>query len=233
MGKYIIFSLFMVYGCNVIAQERGYFIDDRDQIKYKTVTIGNQIWMAENLAFLPKVSESGEGSKEKAYFYVYGYAGSSVDSAKRDSLYLIYGVLYNWVAAKTACPEGWHLPSDEEWQILEEYLGVPKNKLNDYYARGDVADKLKKVGFWKSASGSSGFNALPSGARYYGDPLDLQNNGFFGKLGNEAFFWTSSSIKGSKGRTLPLRRQLRAGSTGIIRFPISPQLGYCVRCIKD
>ncbi|MBS0010414.1 MAG: hypothetical protein KFF49_03335, partial [Bacteroidales bacterium] len=65
-------------------------------------------------ALLPSVSLSTEGNYTDPYYYVYGYEGSNVSEAKATINYQTYGVLYNWPAALTACPDGWHLPTDAE-----------------------------------------------------------------------------------------------------------------------
>jgi len=122
----------------------GSFTDSRDGNEYKTVTIGSQVWMAENLAYLPEVHNSTSDSGP--HYYVYGYDGTEVTEAKAYEhtpgdndeyspggapikVYETYGVLYNWPAAITACPEGWHLPSDAEWKQLEMYLGMSEEEV--------------------------------------------------------------------------------------------------------
>jgi hypothetical protein len=99
------------------------FIDKRDGHEYKWVKIGNQTWMAENLAYLPEVCPP----EEECGYYVYDYRGISVQEAGQEQNYNDRGVLYNFKAASTACPPGWHLPTDEEWKILEYFL-VQKKK---------------------------------------------------------------------------------------------------------
>jgi uncharacterized protein (TIGR02145 family) len=85
----------------------GQLTDKRDGKTYKTVKIGNQVWMAENLAFKPS---SGN-------YWAYDDDNSNV--AK-------YGYLYDWETALDVCPAGWHLPSDKEWPVLTDYLGGVK-----------------------------------------------------------------------------------------------------------
>ena len=97
---------------------------DPDGRSYETILIGNQIWMAENLAYLPAVSPSINGSPTEKHYYVYGYEGSTTTQAKNHSNYQQYGVLYNWEAALTACPDGWRLPSYADWLILEKQMGM-------------------------------------------------------------------------------------------------------------
>lgn len=116
--------------------EEGKMIDPRDNHEYKIVTIGEQIWMAENLAYLPSVSkpEAAATSDGDPLYFVFNYDGEDVNAAKATKEYKTYGVLYNWYAAmnqKNAtggdaeaipsgiqgiCPSGWHLPSKAEWK---------------------------------------------------------------------------------------------------------------------
>lgn len=118
------------------------FTDPRDGKVYKTVTIGTQVWMAENLAYAPA---SGN-------YWAYDNDSNNVAS---------YGYLYDWETALNVCPAGWHLPSDDEWTALTTYL------MGDSVAGG----KMKEVGtaHWISpnagATNSSGFTALPGGYR--------------------------------------------------------------------
>ncbi len=136
--------------------------------------------MKENMAYLPSVSPSSSGSNTTPYYYVHGYQGTSVPSAKATSSYQTYGVLYNWPAAATACPSGWHLPTDNEWAVLTNYLG------DESVAGG----KMKETGtsHWNSpnegATNSSGFTALPGGVR--------GTSGLFDWQGSFGYWWSSS-----------------------------------------
>jgi len=164
------------------------FIDSRDSNIYQIVTIGNQVWMAENLKYLPSITEPNTGSATTLCYYVYGYNGTNVDEAKESVNYNTYGVLYNWAAAMAGsassvanpsvvqgvCPIGWHLPSYMEWTELTDYLG------GDYVAGG----KLKETGtiHWNSpnegATNETGFTALPGG--YYQFDEDFSSICYFG-----------------------------------------------------
>lgn len=114
----------VMYSVDVIEDtpgNTGTFTDSRDGRVYRSVKIGEQIWMAGNLAYLPVLDVDSTDADAYKYYYVYGYYGADVDSAKATDNYKTYGVLYNWSAALAACPKGWHLPSDAEWTTLTDY----------------------------------------------------------------------------------------------------------------
>lgn len=119
----------------------GTFTDARDGKKYKTVKIGNQVWMAANLAY-----NTSSGC------WAYDNNNDNIGT---------YGYLYTWEAAVSAAPPGWHLASDAEWTTLIDFLG----------GAGIAGGKLKEAGtsHWLSpntnADNSSGFSALPGGFR--------------------------------------------------------------------
>ena len=203
------------------------FTDSRDDHTYECVTIGTQTWMAENLAYLPLVSPSSVGTDDDPYFYVSGYDGTNVSSAKVSDNYETYGVLYNWEAAKIACPIGWHLPSDAEWKALEIFLGMNSSDADAGGLRnsGDVGKKLKSISGWKNdgnGENSSGFKALPGGYRY--------DSGGFYNLGYTTFFW-SSSAGGSS--TNAWNRALNYESSGVTRWTYWRRDGFSVRCIQN
>lgn len=122
-------------------QETKTFIDLRDGKTYKTIKIGNQTWMAENLAYK---AESG--------CWAYDNDEKNV---------VTYGYLYDWETANKVCPEGWHLPDYYEWETLIEYSGG--NEI--------AGEKLKTISGWYDTNigddNNSGFSALPSGCRGY------------------------------------------------------------------
>lgn len=179
------------------AQETGSFSDTRDGKEYKTVKIGDQWWMSENLAFKP---ESGSFTYTDLEDYIQ-----------------TYGFLYNWETAKNVCPEGWHLPSDAEFEKLSNFLGGP-----------DAAGgKLKEAGttHWKSpnagATNSSGFSALSAGMS--GD------NEHKGYLGIMTFFSSSDD----DGDVRVVARALYSAKGEFTRYGILKEEGLSVRCIKD
>jgi len=137
--KAISFIILLSISSIALSQEYGSFIDERDGQEYKTVKIGEQVWMAENLNYT---------QKNVGYAY------------DKDSLYTAgYGRLYYGIKAKIACPPGWHLPSDIEWTTLTDFLG------GDSIAGGKM--KVAGTSLWAppntGATNESGFSALPGG----------------------------------------------------------------------
>lgn len=171
-----------------IVVENGVFNDSRDGNIYGFKTIGTQIWMTRNMAWLPTVVGCFEGKETEECCYVNGFNGTDTSVAQKDSFYIRYGVLYNLNAAKKACPPGWHLPSDDEWKTLEKYLGMTKAGADsiDWRTSGRIDYKLKSVTGWTRYNGdnSTGFNALPGGYR--------GKYGCEGKPGDCGYFWTST-----------------------------------------
>ncbi len=201
----------------------GTLTDSRDGNTYPTVSIGTslpQCWMAKNLAYLPSVVPSATGDGTNPYYYVYGYQGTSPAAAKLEANYTTYGVLYNNPAAQTACPSGWHLPSDVEQNTLDQYLN---NTTCDAGRSGwdcaNAGTKLKAVSGW-DGNNSSGFTALPAGFR--------DTDGAFYVQGTGAFFW-SSSISGSDA----WNRSLNSGLSTVYRYPDVQAYGFSVRCLQD
>ncbi len=193
------------------------FIDSRDNNVYKTVKIGNQIWMAENLKYLPSVVEHTTTSNTQSYYYVYDYDGTDVDEAKATPNYNTYGVMYNWTSAMSACPAGWHLPSDAEWTQLTDYLGE------------NAGGKLKEAGteHWDSpnegATNESGFTALPGGY--------LANNGYFTNVKIHGGWWTSTQHETQS--TYVYNRVLLNSSISVSKFYDFKRTAFSVRCVKN
>ena len=206
------------------AQDKGTLTDPRDGHIYQMVTIGKQTWMAENLAYLPTVNRVATGLFEEKCLYVYGYDGINVDEAKAGVNFKEIGVLYNWIAAKSICPAGWHLPTDQEWRNMEQFLGmtVDETLKRDYRTGGEVGIKLKSTAGWNNGNGTNitGFSALPGGCRGYGG---FESKGYAG------FFWTASTIDGDNG----WRRGICSDSPGISRQEDRRYCGCSVRCVKD
>lgn len=203
-------------------------IDIRDGQSYTTVQIGTQCWMAENLNIgtmvIGTTDQSNNSIIEK---YCYDNNTANCD---------VYGGLYQWnemmqyntaPGAQGICPGGWHLPTDAEWCILEQYVDttIPCGAIG--WRGVDGGGKLKEAGtiHWNSpntgATNSSGFTALPGGNRY-------TDGSFFLGLGCYGYFWSSSE------NGLPAwYRDLNCGSAQVYRLGALKALGLSVRCLRD
>jgi len=198
-----------------------------DENRYPSVTIGTQEWMAINLATtkyrngdpIPNITDdlTWSGLNTGAYCLY-----------RNDSTYLVtYGLLYNWYAVndtRNIAPEGWHVPTDDEWAILINYLG----------GEAVAADKLKEAGFshWyldgscsTFSTNETGFTALPGGIRTKNDP----NTWYFAYIGQAGYWW--SSIDASP--TGALDRGMARFNGLVTRNEVDKKLGLSIRCIKD
>lgn len=223
------------------------FIDARDGRVYNQVTIANQCWMQENLAWLPSVVGPAVGGVGTPFYYVYGYNGTDVPTAKASSNYNTYGVLYNWDAAMNgsgssstnpsgvqgACPVGWHLPSDNEWCELENVLENDPNYCSNIGYRGiDVGAKMKESGTtnWTSPNNcgsgcnTASFKALPGGSR---TPV---SGGYFpSNINNLGVWWTATESSSTNG----FMRLLNYSDARSFRDGFDKANGYAVRCVRD
>jgi uncharacterized protein (TIGR02145 family) len=191
-------------------------IYDSEGNKYRTIEIGTQTWMAENL----KSVRLNDGTDipfvpDGNYWYnltTPGYCWFNNDSVG-------YGALYNWYTVNTGklCPEGWHVPTDEEWTILTDYLG----------GRGVAGGKLNETGssHWLSpntgATNESGFTGLPAGYRSYA--------GGFSSIKNYGFWWSSTEWSSSGA----WYRDAYYGYESVDRSNSNKKSGATVRCLKD
>ncbi len=219
------------------------FTDARDGNVYNTVQIGSQCWMAENLAYLPSVVGMATGSTSVPYYYVYGYNGTSVPTAKATANYTTYGVLYNWPAAMNGaassssspsgvqgvCPAGWHLPSDAEWCMMENVVEAGTDPgCSIAGLRGtNTGGNLKQTGttLWTTpntgATNSSGFTALPGGHR--------SNSSSFSDIGSVGYWWNATESSGTNA----FLRNLFSSNAQVGRFSVDKSRGYSCRCVKD
>lgn len=196
-------------------------VTDTDGNVYHTITIGSQVWMAENL----KTTRYNDGTEipfitdtAEAWYKLHapGYCWYNDDESAKD----IIGGLYNWHAVDTGklCPEGWHVPSDEEWTILTDHLG------GELVAGGKM--KSKDTGLWLSpntgASNSSGLTIVPAGFR--------GKSGFIPHAVNSnALLWSSTSFDDADAWT----RYLLFDSEAAGRNNGGKYHGFSVRCLKD
>lgn len=215
------------YRVRVTAHE---IVTDIDGNRYLYVTIGNQIWMAENLKTthyrngdeIPNVTDDVEWSTLSTGAYRnYENNKDSVDT---------YGRLYNWHSlndSRNIAPEGWHVPSDEDWKELEMALGMNQESADGTGFRGaGVGGKLKETGtdHWESpntgATNESGFSALPGGY--------CSTSGNFNNMGNEGCFWSSTESSSSSWF-----RALKYDFSEVNRNTLNKEYGFSVRCVKE
>lgn len=192
---------------------------DIDGNVYHTVSIGKQVWMAENLkttryndgTIIPNITDSATWRKLTSP----GYCFFNYKLENKD----IYGALYNWycIDTKKLCPLGWHVPTDQEWNELSLFLG----------GQNGVGGKLKKDGniFWRSpntgATNSSNFNALPGG--------NCSDSGEFYYLGYYGGWWTSTEFTTNRA----WYRSMSYLDSNLFRNFFTKGNGFSVRCIHD
>jgi uncharacterized protein (TIGR02145 family) len=230
----------------------GSFVDSRDNKVYKTIKIGDQIWMAENLAYLPSVSTSDytASSSTEPRYYVYYYEGTDVNQAKSTIQYQTYGVLYNWPATmegaensdsnpskvQGACPAGWHIPSNSEWNQLENYLIENGYNLVGSKTDNNIGKSMASRTHWTKSTlnypniignnlavnNRSGFSALPGGKMAWS----------FGEEGTLACWWSSTLNEDdyAKVRYIDIQGEKLKGDDYLGRNKAS---GYSIRCIED
>lgn len=209
---------------------------DQDGNMYKTIKIGNQVWMAENLRVttfrdgsdIPYVSEisswANSGGSEYSF---YGQDSSNISK---------FGNLYNWyvlIDTKQISPIGWHVPTDDEWKELEIALGMGSVEADNENSRGvNVGAKLAGgYDYWPNSSGSirdnnyfgeSGFDALPGGVVNY----TIKG---FSEGGNKAMFWTRTNLDD----TYSWFRNIEYGNSKVERNVMDKRFGLSVRLVRD
>lgn len=200
------------------AQTTGTFTDTRDGKVYKTVQIGKQVWLAENLAYKPPEGE----------YRAYKNLALMVD---------FFGYYYDWETANKVCPAGWHLPSDAEWAQLTDYLGgedVAGGKLKEtgVVTTPDliIEDGIIKIagnGYWlkpnNGATNESGFSALAAGYNWLGKS---NNFDFVGKI---TVWWSATE----KSKREAWERGVNWDGTNVGREGGSKRHGMSVRCLRD
>ncbi|MBN3036697.1 MAG: fibrobacter succinogenes major paralogous domain-containing protein [Bacteroidales bacterium] len=204
------------------------FSDTRDGQVYTTVLIGTQCWMAENLNIGIFISGSCEqydnGIIEK---YCYGNNEANCDE---------YGGLYSWdevmqysraTGAQGICPDGWHVPTDEEWCILEQHVDTSISCALFGWRGETGGGALKETGLvhWllpnTNASNTDGFNALPGGGRGC--------SGRFTGLRSNGRWWTSNCFTW----VYACDRGLSYCNSKVRRDSTNKKDGFSVRCLKD
>jgi uncharacterized protein (TIGR02145 family) len=184
----------------------GNFTDPRDGRRYRTVLIGKQIWMAQNLKF--------------------NYFGSKCYKDKPETIEE-YGWFYDWETAKKAVPPGWHLPSYEEWETLINFVGGIYLDSETVTVWDIAGKKLKSKYAWESYGNTGntddyGFAILPNGF------LDINENSMYGNR-KGAYLWTSTE---SKSGNLAYYVEIELKDY-IAMLPRDKEEFLPIRCIKD
>jgi uncharacterized protein (TIGR02145 family) len=218
-------------------------VKDVDGNVYKTITIGTQTWMAENLKtthyndtteILNVTDESAWAASTTPAFCWFNN-----DAAANKAT---YGALYNWKAITVSklCPTGWHIPSDTEWSTLENYLitngyNYDGTTTGDRETNNKIAKSMATATNWDADAGigtvgntdfpskrnASGFSALPGGGRF--------NFGTFNSIGMVGVFWSSSPNDG----TSAWNRNMFSFHSDFYRVYNYKNCGFSVRCVKD
>ena len=168
MKKFLITEILSIFFLSIFAQEKqsnsNSFVDSRNGKSYKTVRIGKQIWMAENLKFATPTGS-------------WCYNDSTINCEK-------YGTLYDWDGANIACPSGWHLPTVTDFEYLVGIWPLPES--NEYEVKETTSDPIGNDAYKHLLpDGDSGLNIILSGWRF--------SSGYFYGIDNFTGFWSSST----------------------------------------
>jgi uncharacterized protein (TIGR02145 family) len=192
---------------------------------YKVKAIGGQCWFRENLRY-----DDGCGGVTWSNWSDVGWCGYYNNNSNNEG----YGLLYQWSAAMAGsteegaqglCPDGWRIPSDDDFKVLEMYLGMSEEEASNTGERGiNEGDKLKRISaawcYGEDDCGDSGFDALPAGVRF--------NFGSFSFLGSRTDFWSSSVYEGDTWA-----RFLRSTESSVFRYKSDGSNAFSIRCIKE
>jgi uncharacterized protein (TIGR02145 family) len=213
-------SYYRVRPIKTISSYNNTTVSDGDGNTYSTITIGNQIWMSENLrttklndgTSIPLIT--GQTQWNSTDTFAYCWYNNNTDNQYP------YGALYNWYSVNSLklCPNGWHVPSYNDWDILATFLG----------GSAGAGGHLKIIGtvFWNSpntgATNSTGFDAFPGGAR--------NTNGFV-HMAISAIWWMSTQSDSSSAHAAAISNYqadlfLSSGNN-------DKKMGFSIRCIKD
>lgn len=200
-------------------------VTDTDGNIYRVVTVGRQIWMAENLRTtkfrtgdkIPTTNPADlDISGESNPVYQWAYDGDEKNAA-------VYGRLYTWytvIDTLGLCPDGWHVPDREDWAVLAEHTGGAES--------GGGKLKEKGTAHWfepnTGATDTTGFTALPGGYRGF--------NGDFFFLGHSGIWWSSTESDHGEGSAW-IRSLNRYSSSFYLLFTFNVASGFSVRCIRD
>ena len=208
-------------------------VSDNEGNSYKTIQIGNQTWMAQNLRAtkyqngdqIPLVSDIHTWLKSTSPCQAAYSFNENSDSLSK------YGRHYNWHALadkRNVAPIGWHVATENDWEVLSNYLTANGYNLNENATDKDIAKALAAQSGWKYSdnwsvgelqfwNNKSGFSALPAGI------LNNQTNLQY----ESAYWWSYSEIQNFNCRSLSFKSAILTGTY------VSQYCGLSVRCVKD
>ena len=184
---------------------RGLFVDERDGQEYKYTTIGEQVWMAENLNYnaVGSICQGKDESKCELYGRLYRYTWQDRNTG-RDTI--------NWDFIDSVCPPGWHLPKLAEWELLQSYMGGTDSMA--------VASRLKSENGWENSNWGAGIDACGFSVLPAGD-FSYESSG----EGNSAVFLSATAIYETGNYLVALGRK--------IGYFYSGGGYYTIRCVRD
>jgi len=221
---YVKNSEWTVYGAQMTFNTK---LADIEGNLYSTVTIGTQVWMAENLkttkfndnTSIPEVTEDADWINLSTPAYCW---------LRNEIQYKdVYGALYNWFTVNTGklCPSGWHVPTDDEFKVLEQFLGMAAGELDNTDWRGtDQGAKLKSTAGWaagENGTNTSGFTGLPGGYRWGA-------TGAFNGIDMLTYWWSSEN-----STQYAWYRRVDGTESGVFRSATSKTGGKYIRCLKN
>ncbi len=180
--------------------------DQRDGQTYNCVDIYGHVWMAENLAYLPQITSSMMISNAEPCFYVYNYSSEEINNVKICDTFKKFGVLYNWEAAKEACPNGWHLPSSDEWKTLKYIIDASK-----YIDQG-----MKRRCLWSYERMKIVFGG------------NLYSSGRFSRISDSGYWWSNFSEDDMHAFAMKINK------LKLFEYEkYDKSRGFSIRCIRD
>lgn len=227
-------ATFFISNCS---REEKSTVVDWEGNEYKTKNYGGTWWMVENM----RTTKTKDGqniwvSSEEDKFsytipYCYFYDDNDADLKKK-------GCLYNWSAANQVCPDGWHLPTDADYEALVSYL----NSVEKYCYNGNpyaIAKSMASNSGWTTSfvegspgygsnNNTSGFNAPPTGAYFY--PY-FDDGGHFDGKGYKAHFWIAYEELEDGNNAVSF--SLINNESEVFLYSSDKSAGFSVRCVKD
>lgn len=196
----------------VMPSATGTFTDPRDGNEYRWVRYGNLEWLADNFRY-----DTGDAATCMVYDGTNSNGPLDVD---------VYGRLYTYKAALDACPEGWRLPTDADWQNLERQMGMSGSDANSWEWRGHVAKNMMSIYEDKNE-----FDVLMAGWYF---PHSVMGVKGFRHFGTYAVFWTASKDEEQgKGDGFYIYRKFIYNSDQVCRQSTAEEMGMSVRYVRD